>query len=107
MAITLHKFSKLFWGSVPLYHIPLKLFLFLNLPRSNSARKNVKMRSPSTPLKKNSDFAPYTKHFLRAYLRPFPGVTSLHVVGIIPNLKPHVPPKFSGIARGDKGQIFQ
>ena len=40
---------------------------------------------------------------------PFPGLmvlTSLHLVNIQPNLKPHPSPKFSGFAPEDKGQNF-
>ena len=72
MAIRLPKFSKNFRAAFSPC-TPLELFLFLTLPRSNSAGKDVKMWSLSTPLK-NSEYAPYTKHFQRVYLRPFPGL---------------------------------
>ena len=72
MAITLRKFLKNLRGSISPY--PLELFLFLDLPQSNSAEKNMSKCGAFPPPEKNSENAPYTKPFQRAYLRPFPGV---------------------------------
>ena len=103
MAITLSKFSKNFRGIVP--RTPLELFLFLDLPRSNSAGKK-----SLPPLKKNVN-TPLTQNIFKELITFFSGSkrpTSLHLVNILPYLKSHSLPKFSGsrleISRFNKKQ---
>ena len=77
----------------------LELFLFFDLPRSNSAGENV---VPCHPPKKILTLS-------ESLFTPFSGskrLPSLHLVNIQTNLKPHSPPKFSGSAAGNERSKF-
>ena len=106
MAITLQKCSKKFMGSIPPY--PLELFLFLDLPRSNSAGKKCQNVVPFHPPEKILN-TPLTQNIFIELITPFyesKHLTSLHLINIQPNLKPHPPPKFSGSGPGGERSKF-
>ena len=107
MASTPRRFSKNFGIAFP--RTPLELFLFLDLPQSNSVGKKCQNVVPFHPPEKNLN-TPLTQNIFKELIfTPFSGskrLTSLHLVTIQPNLKPHPPPKVSGSAPGDERSKF-
>ena len=60
--------------------VPLELFLLLKLPKINSAGKKLRLKKWRNLVpfpEKDFEYPPDTKHFQRAYVRPFSNLNIL------------------------------